>query len=138
MLSGHRFGRSGGNRSGLILGPTASRRALGLNRSGCLDILLRLLFLAFTLSHAPGAVAQGSKAKPLPVAPPDDTDWKECELLCPAHRVSILVGREFRLPNIRRRLVIIHTGSSIPERESARKRYDALWQDRFGRRIECS
>ena len=75
MLSGHRFGRIGRNRSGLILRTRASRLALGLNRSGCLDILLRLLFVAFALSHAPGAVGQGSKAKPLPVTPPDDTDW---------------------------------------------------------------
>jgi hypothetical protein len=46
-----------------------------VNRSGRLDILLRLLFVAFTLPHPPGAVAQGSEAKPLPSGPPDDTDW---------------------------------------------------------------
>ena len=86
MLSGRRIGRIGENRSGLILGPRASRRVPGLNRSACLDILLRLLFVAFALSHAPGAVAQGSDAKQLPVTPPDDTDWSYyCD---PAHKVN--------------------------------------------------
>ena len=86
MLSARRIGRIGENRSGLILGPRASRRVPGLNRSACLDILLRLLFVAFVLSHAPGAVAQGSDAKQLPVTPPDDTDWSYC---CdPAHKVK--------------------------------------------------
>ena len=74
MLSGRRVGRIGEDRSGLILGPRASRWVLGLNRSGCLDILLRLFFIAFTLFHTPGALAQGSGAKQLPVTLPDDTD----------------------------------------------------------------
>jgi len=88
MLSGRRVGRIGEDRSGLTLGPRASRRALGLNRSGCLDNLLRLLFVAFALSHAPGAVAQASEAKPLPVTPPDDTDWS---LYCdPVHKVEAI------------------------------------------------
>ena len=52
MLSGRRIGRIGDHRSGLILGSWASRRVQGLNRSACLDILLRLLFVAFALSHA--------------------------------------------------------------------------------------
>ena len=86
MLSGHRVGRIGEDRSGLILGPRASRSGPGLNRSGCLGICLRLLFVAFALSHAPGAVAQASEAKPLPVTPPDDTDWSwYCD---PAHKVE--------------------------------------------------
>ena len=86
MLSGRRVGRIGEDRSGLILGPRASRRVPGLNRSACLDILLRLLFVAFALSHAPGAVAQGAEAKPLRRTPPDDTDWSwYCD---PAHKVE--------------------------------------------------
>ena len=75
MLSGHRVGRIGGNRSGLILRPRASLWGPGLNHGACLDIILRLLFVAFALSHTPGAVAQGPEAKPLPVTPADDTDW---------------------------------------------------------------
>ena len=86
MLSGRRIGRIGGNRSGMILGLWASRRVPGLNRSACLDILLRLPFVAFALSHDPGAVAQGSEAKQLPVTAHDDTDWSYyCD---PAHKVN--------------------------------------------------
>src|SRR5579885_2895467 len=86
MLSGHRVGRIGGNRSGLILRPRASLWGPGLNHGECLDILLRLLFVAFALSHTPGAVAQGPEAKPLPVTPVDDTDWTwYCD---PAHKVE--------------------------------------------------
>src|ERR1700752_3636595 len=85
-LSGRRIGRTGETRSGLILGPRASRRVPGLNRGARLDILLRLLFVAFALTHAPGAVAQGSEAKQLPVTPPDDTDSRyHCD---PAHKVK--------------------------------------------------
>jgi hypothetical protein len=86
MLSGHRVGRIGRSRAGLILGPRASRRVPSLNRATGLDILLRLLFAAFVLSHASGAVAQGSEAKPLPLSPPDDTDWTYyCD---PAHKIE--------------------------------------------------
>jgi len=86
MRSGHRFGRIGGNRSGPILRPRAFRRRPSLNRSGFLGICLRLLFVAFALSHAPGAVAQASEAKPLPVTPSNDTDWTwYCD---PAHKVE--------------------------------------------------
>jgi hypothetical protein len=44
MLSGRRIGRIGENRSGPILGPWASRRVPGLNRSACLDILFAIAF----------------------------------------------------------------------------------------------
>jgi len=86
MLSGRRVGRISENRSGLILKPRASRRIPGLNRSGCLDIVLRLLFVAFALFYVPGAVAQGSEAKPQPLSRPDDTDSTcDCD---PAHKVE--------------------------------------------------
>jgi hypothetical protein len=56
------------------------------NRRPCLDIFFRLLFAAITLSHALGAVAQGSEAKPLSSTSPADTDWKYyCD---PSHKVE--------------------------------------------------
>ena len=57
-----------------------------INRRAFLDTFLRLLFVAFTLSHTPGAVAQGSEAKPLRSTPPDDTGWTYyCD---PSHKVE--------------------------------------------------
>jgi Alginate export len=73
-LRTRRAGRIGGNRSGPLSVPGS-------------ETLLRLLLVAFALSHAPGCVAQGSETKPLPSARADDTDWTYyCD---PSHKVEL-------------------------------------------------
>jgi hypothetical protein len=73
-----RAGRTGGDRAG--------RQAPGLNCRPCLDIFLLLFLVAFTLSHALGALAQKAEGKRLPSIPPDDTDWSYyCD---PSHKVD--------------------------------------------------
>jgi hypothetical protein len=64
----------GSTTAGIAAGRTSAVLCPRVNCSACLDILLRLLLVAFTLSHALGVVAQRSEAKPLPSTPPDDTD----------------------------------------------------------------
>jgi hypothetical protein len=78
----------GSTTAGIAGGRTSAVLCLRVIRSECLDIFLRLLLGAFTLSHALVAVAQRSEAKPLPSTPPDDTDWTYyCD---PSHEVEAL------------------------------------------------
>jgi len=76
----------GSTTAGIAEGRTWAVLCSRENRRACLDIFLRLLFAAITLSHALGAVAQGPEAKPLSSTSPTDTDWTYyCD---PSHKVE--------------------------------------------------